>query len=55
MIGGILLALLAVLSVTVASDHPIQEGDRVCVEYVDADGYFCGPIIFTKHDDVFHG
>lgn len=56
-VTGVLLSMLIVAFVLVidhAASPPLEPGDRVCVEYVDADGYFCGPIVITEHG-VFTG
>lgn len=55
--AGAIVALLVVLFVLLIDDTSsshVSEGDRVCVEYTEADGYFCGPVVFTGHD-IFRG
>lgn len=52
-LAGAAIALLVMMFLLSFSDT-VREGERVCVEYIDADGYFCGPVVFTDHD-VFRG
>lgn len=54
MLAGIALTLAIVFAWNVAAGPELQSGDRVCVEYTDADGYFCGPVVVTEHG-VFRG
>lgn len=45
----------AITATPVPASVVINEGDRVCVEYIEADGYYCGAVVFTEHDDIYTG
>ena len=53
-LAGIAMTLAIVFAWNLAAGPELRSGDRVCVEYSDADGYFCGPVVVTEHG-VFRG
>jgi hypothetical protein len=60
-LAGACIGGLIALFIIVAGDPIVHEGDRVCVAMIlesgqpSTDAYYCGPVVFTPHDELYQG
>ena len=60
-LAGMFIGGLCALFILIAGDPIVHEGERVCVQMMlesgqpSTDAYYCGPVVFTEHDDIYRG